>query len=717
MKDASWVITLLFGVLTVGFVVGTIVPRRFPTRRALNVLTRVSLVSVGLGGLLGTWLGAEVLFFRSTPLRLSIWPTPSPAASQGQVVIPFLPLDFYADRLTGLFLLIVGFFTLILAVYSWGWLARDPRRHWVAGAFNFFVLALFLTLLVNGAFWLLLALELVTLASSYLMLYRSEGTRNERVQEAGRVAVRTYLVISHISIAFLLTAFLLLGLRAQTVAAQAPVFSFDTYRHFFRTGAQVPHTGMDSVIFLLLLLGLSIRAGMIPFHFWVPIAHPELPTNTHAMMSAIMLKIPVYLMIRLLLELFPPQAWWWGGILLLLAGGTALLTVFYALVSPDLKRALAYHSAENIGIIMAGLGFALLFQYQTKEGVMFGQLTQLALIAALYHTVNHATFKTLLFMGTGSFERRTGTVVFKELGGLLRLYPWTAVPFLVGALSIVGLPPFNGFVSEWLTLQTIFAGGQALRQVASPALLVLTVVTLLALGAAFALTAVAFVKIVSETLLGPPAAVRSRYRGSWAMHGTMVLLALLCVVLGMAPFLLLPALQRAIQGLTETPSPVHATSMTLMVRLSEQDGLAYHASISLIPTLLLVGTVMLVGGIVWRALARARVSDTVWAGGEPFVPRKMHYSGTAFSFLIWEVMARDPEHIKPDHPLPAYYRVTETRAVPELVNRWYNRLILLTLQTSEWVGNFVQGGDIRRYLIYIFATFLVVLLATLLLRQ
>ena len=719
-----WGIGALVGVLTLGFLLGEWAPRRFPSPRGRRALSRMALVTAALGGLIGLGLGGGYLATvgKGQAFVLTLYEPRDvvlPRAPETTVKLVAFPLVLRLDGLAALFLLFVGFFAFALALYSWGWLRDDPRAHWVAGAFNLFVLSMYAVILTYNMFWLLLALELMTLASGHLLLYRSEVDRGEEAQRAGRIAVRTYFIVSHVSMAFLMSGFILLALRTGS-----PLFTL-TPRNTMQD--VVRGSLMDHVIFALLLLGLGIRAGMVPFHFWVPIAHPQLPTNTHAMMSAVMLKIPVYLMIRVFVQVYPPRAWWWGGVLLLLAGGTALFNVFYALVSPDLKRALAYHSVENIGIILAGVGLALLFRYEWltraygAEGYeTFQTLTALALVAALYHTVNHGVFKTLLFMGTGNIERLTGTVKLKALSGVLRLSPWTGLTFLVGAMAIVGLPPFNGFISEWLTLQAIFVSGEALSRAGHFIHLVLTVVALLTLGGAFALTALAFVKIAGETLLGPPLRVSSR-RTPWSMRVAMGVLALLCVLLGLAPGVLVPVLHRAVYDVGVGTTAVQATRWTLAVSvpLGQPRQEMYSAALSLVPALALILLAVLAGGGVlmlrWR---RVWQRGQVWAGGERFDPRRMRYSGTAFSFMAWEILARPtPPSEIPVGPLPEYYRVSRRRVVPEFFNRWYNRLIRFTLDMSERLGNVFQSGDIRLYLMYIFVAFFVVLLATLFLRR
>jgi formate hydrogenlyase subunit 3/multisubunit Na+/H+ antiporter MnhD subunit len=605
---------------------------------------------------------------------------------------PELDLAVRLDGLAALFVAVVGFCAAAIAVYSWGWLRADPLRHHVAGSFNLFVAGTLLALLVDNLFWLLVALELIALSSADLVRYRG---RSGGSPAASRTAVRTYLVVSHVSLMFLLAGLL------PVVVAQASLDFAD-----LRSAGGSPVPGVS---FGLVLLGLGIRAGVTPFHFWVPAVHPHLPTNTHAMMSAVLLKLPIYLMIRFFLErMIGEPRWWWGAVLLVAAGATALVTVFYALLSKDLKIVLAYHSVENLGIILAGVGLALLFSdARFQELPALPAAGGLALLAALFHVVNHALFKTLLFLGTGSIEQRTGTVETSALGGLLRTAPWTAVTFLIGAVAIAGLPPLNGFISEWLILQSLF-GGQAVYRADAPVALVVMVVlalTLIALATAFALTALAFVKISGEALLGEPGAVPPR-RASWSVRAVLAVLAAVCLALGLQPWLLVPWLSTAVTPLGYDLSVLRAGPAALTIQLPATAGAApYIVELPMLPLLLLGGLPVLL-----TVLLRARGwwQRPVWAGGRPFQPSTMRYPGSAVTALVWETVGRD-RPAGGAAPLPDVLRLSPRRSVVELTNRLFNGLAAGLIAGSQWLGQRVQDGDIRRYLLYMFAAVLVVL--------
>jgi hydrogenase-4 component B len=593
---------------------------------------------------------------------------------------PYLGLVLRVDALTTLFLVLVAVFSAAIAVYSLGWLRGDPQASWVAGSFDLFVAATLLAVAADIGLWVIIALELVTLFSTDLVRYRGRcgGSLTEST-----TAVSTYLTVSHVGLICLLVGLIPVLPRAMGGLPVAPA---------------APTGLAQSVSIGLILTGLAARAGLVPFHFWVPVVHPQMPTNTHAMMSAVMLKIPVYLMIRLLLGhrlgSVPP---WWGAVLLLVSATTALVTVAYAMVSKDLKTALAYHSVENVAIIVAGLGAAVLFG--AAGGAVHPRhagAATVALIACLFHVVNHAAFKSLLFLGTGSIERITGTVRLEALGGLLRLAPWTGVPFLIGALAISGLPPLNAFVSEWLTLQAFFGGGTVYTDRPSAALpaLVALVTAVLALAMAVALTATALLKLAGDCLLGPPrAAVRSTGQ-SWPERAVLTVLALACVALGLQPWVLLPWLTAAAMPLVNGAQAgvLDADPWGLRVDL-----VGYTASVPTLPLLLLWLLPLLIGAVTGALRWPGR---QVWVGGTAHRPEEMQYTGSAFSAQIWDPIATVGQDA-PSGPLPATVRVTSRRVVVEQGNRAVNVLLSWIEAGSERFGTWVHSGDVRRYLLYI----------------
>jgi len=716
MNANAWLVLIFWfegGLLGLGFFIGSLMPPLLEQRRHLdgNKLkdwtTPLALSCAVVGGLVSLFAAGKYLtLYAATlshqPLRLTatIWNGVT-VTGLGQDVAPF-NLTLYLDPLAAIFVGLVSFFTICIAIYSVGWLVPgDPLRSSVAGGLNLFAGTMLLVIVVNNAFWLLLALEMVTLTSAYLMLYRG---RRGGSSDQNRTAVQTYLIISQFSTVCLTVAVLIIGVHHQTL----------DLRQFRQPGQPLP-TPQVHLAFLFSLMGLGIRAGMTPFHFWVPIGHPQLPTNTHALMSGVMLKLAIYLMLRFFFEFLQPVAWWWGAILLLLAGITVLINVFFALLSHDLKRVLAYHSIENMGLILVGLALALLFTSQSfNHTPALSQVAGLALSASLLHTFNHAIFKTLLFLGTGSIENRTGTVLMHNLGGLLRLFPWTGATFLLGAVAIAGFPPFNGFISEWLILQSFFASMDIYRNLElAPVLMILLPGVLMMIGVALAITALAFVKIAGETLLELPrntqlAATFPIGDVPWSMRFIMGLLAAMCWGLGLAPGLLLPWLALAITDLGYNSSGVQIGRSGLTITIPTAAGLPYTAVLSVWPLigLTVIPLLFAVAAGIWHR-QNPLPRSPIWAGGEVHHPQTMQYSGSAMAALIWGWVASSS--LVRDTPLPTQFRMAQNRWVTEYFNFASNRSVNAVLSISTLVGNYLQNGNIRRYLSYIFAALIIVL--------
>lgn len=624
---------------------------------------------------------------------ITVLPLPRPVPG-----FPALDLTLRLDAAAALFLLLIGTCGACIAVYSFGWLRDDPLRNRVAGSFNLFLLAMILVVVVNSVFWLLVALELMTFCSGDLVRYR--GASGGPVP-ASRTAVRTYLIVSHIGMMSLLIGLLPIMVKHGTLDMRALSLS---------GGSPVP-----SFSFGFVLLGLAMRAGVTPFHFWVPVVHPQLPTNTHAMVSAVMLKIPIYLMLRFFIGgIVGPVQWWWGVVVLVLAGLTALVTVFYAMLTADLKVALAYHSVENIGIILAGLGLGLLLSANRFAGSpAIRDAAALALLASLYHVINHGLFKSLLFLCVGSIERRTGTVELPRLGGLCHSIPWTAFAFLIGAAAIAELPPLNGFVSGWLTLQALF-GGQAIYHRQTPtALLILpaVIVALVALALAFGATALAFVKIAGQSLLGQPRGAPASGREPWPMRAVMTALAGSCLLLGLQPWLLVPWLSAALSSLNYRTSGLIATPARLAISIPAAHRTSpYHATLPMLPLLLLVGSVI---GLTWLLRAWRWPRRPVWVGGADVDSATMRYSGNALSALLWEPLSiRHPqrEERRPAMPYQEELRLSPGRSLPELANYLYNRLISWIITASYRSGKRLQNGDVRSYLLYMLVIVMLVII-------
>jgi hydrogenase-4 component B len=675
----------------------------------------------------------------------------------------FLHPTFYADHLAAFFLALTGLFAVGLSTYSAGWLKEVGDRQRIAAIFNIFVLCTELAILANNVYFWLLFLEGMTLSFAYLALYRHNlylETADSAIGaapspgewEASKTAFKAYLIFSHVGIMFLAAGLVILGTTVHC-------FDFSAFRSLNEIDLKI-----GNIVFLLSLAGLGIKAGMTPAHVWVPLVHPYSPTSIHAMMSGVALKVAgIYGMYRIFFEFLQPVQWWWGFLILLLGGLTAVVGVFYALAGVDLKKALASHSVENIGIILVGLGLALIYTgladqaESPQQRINFSSLAGLALIASLYHLLNHSIFKGLLFLCTGAIESLTGTVALERLGGLARRYRWTAAAFLVGCVSIAGFPPFNGFISEWLTLQAIFAGVAVITTPYRFPLLIGLVLALVMLGAAFGLTALAFVKIAGEVLLGSPrskqvAAGAKPKDVPWHMRGVMLVAATLCLLLGLLPGVVAPRLGRIAEDLGLERSFVKRQLIGLEVggapEIVGQEQIVvsgdqpYQARVS--ARFLGLLAIVVIGPVVWGIWQEKRIHQQkaageagmfalqaqegpAWTCGSPAALEHMQPTGSALYALIWQPFATESETLatrmteQQEKPLPGAVFDEDVELDPsrlELSEKHYVREVFLwvilravrTLQRlAQTFGDWFQPGDIRRYLTYIFITFILAL--------
>src|ERR1035437_3690464 len=488
---------------------------RWSGRLALGVghLATLAGAVTGLGVSLGVLLGA--------PGRTLTQPLPA--------LFPFARVSLSVDALSAYFLLVISLVAVAAAIYGPAYLrAHSPhagraRQAAQVLALNVFLGCMAFVCCAGDAMTFLLCWEGMTLASYVLVVSDDRDGENAR---AGLL----YMVMAHGGTALLLVAFLALTERAGA-------FDFAALR---------------TTLFFLSLVGFATKAGVVPLHVWLPRAHPAAPSHVSALMSGVMLKIPIYGMLRFGFDLLAPVAGPLpssGGWTVLVAGTvSAVLGVLYALQQHDLKRLLAFHSVENIGIILIGVGLAMLLWRTGGAGEM---LATLALTAALLHTLNHAAVKGLLFLGAGSVLCRTHVRNIEELGGLARRMPWTAGLFLLGAVAISALPPLNGFVSEWLTFQALLGGASRFHGPAG--LVIIFSAAMLALTGGLA--AACFVKAFGVTFLGRPRSKRAEHatEAPASMIVGMAWLGLACVALGVAPGYAMRLLDAPTAGLLHAP--------------------------------------------------------------------------------------------------------------------------------------------------------------------
>ncbi len=600
--------------------------------------------------------------------------------------LPWLQWHFRLDALSGFFFIIVGLGTTAANLYAPSYLrelSQDRSTLATLGWFQgLFIAGMLLVLLADDALSFMIAWELMSFASYFLVAYQHTHSANRR-------AAFLYLLMAHIGALAILMAF---GL----IASFSGDLTFDAMRQ-----AEIPLT-WATLAFGFGLFGFGMKAGLIPVHVWLPEAHPVAPSHISALMSGVMLKIAIYGLVRLIFDLLPTLHWSWGLTLLVIGSASALLGILYALMQNDLKRLLAYSSIENVGIICAALGLSILFMStgHTAAGV-------LGMIAALYHALNHSAFKSLLFLGAGAITHATHEKNLERMGGLIRHLPYTSVFFLIGSMSIAALPPLNGFVSEWLTFQTAlqvpYLESGLLRTVIpfSAALLALTT----------ALSSMCFVKVYGVAFLGQPRTrhVRHVNEVKWDMRLGLGLLAITCLLLGIFPTFIVGTLEQIPLALTGVGLPNEFIQGWLWLTPISSEVASYSAPLVLLFIVGVWGGVYLILSDAKRLRRRSHPWDCGFGEGNA----RMQYTATAFVMPIrrifspvWEI----EEHVKEktDATLNSTYIHYQLHVDDHSWSLIYQPIGQWVTKIAKHVGR-IQTGNIRLYLAYSFFTLLFLL--------
>ena len=598
--------------------------------------------------------------------------------------LPTIGLRFRLDALSAFFGVVVNLGILAASLYGLG-LDRDhdlsPR---VEPFFPAFAAAMNAVLLADDAFGFLFFWELMSVTSWALVLARHEDPESRR-------AAHVYLVMASIGTVALLFAF-------GGMAGPAGGYDFNAIRA----------AKLDPIVVGLVLgavlVGTGSKAGIIPLHAWLPLAHPAAPSHVSALMSGVMTKVAVYGLIRVVFDLLGAPSLWTSAAVLILGGASALLGVLYALMQHDLKRLLAYHTVENIGIIFIGLGLSLAFRASN-----YPELAALALTAALFHVFNHSLFKSLLFLGAGAVLHATGKRDLEELGGLIHRMPATSATFLIGCIAISALPPLNGFVSEWLTFQAI------LQSPSLPLLqlkvLVPTVGAVLALSAALA--AACFVKAFGITFLGRPRteAARQASEVNRFALSAMYLLAAFCVLAGLFPGFVIDALAPLNLALVGERMPTQANIAWLSIVPIGASQSSYNGLLIFLFMMVSAGmTAFVVRHVASHSLRRA----PAWDCGFPDPSPNTQYTASSFAQPIRRVYGTvvfsAADHVEmppPGSMAPARFHVS-------LHDHIWDALYAAPAQQVVSLSrklNVMQFLTIRRYLILMFFVLIILLVA------
>jgi hydrogenase-4 component B len=599
------------------------------------------------------------------------------------------------DALSGFFLLPIYGLSAICAIYGFGYLRHSDHSRGLGSSWLFFCMlaaSMAMVVLARNAVLFLTAWEIMSLSSWVLVTHEHE-------KEEARQAGITYLVATQIGTAFLLVMFLILGAAGSTAepaatmagSHQGAVLDFSR----FASGSGAGVLPVAGVVFILSLVGFGTKAGIVPLHVWLPEAHPAAPSHVSALMSGVMIKTGIYGILRILTFLGAPQVWW-GWTLVVVGAVSGIVGVVFALAQHDIKRLLAYHSVENIGIILLGIGVGLL-------GVSYNApvVAALGFAGGLLHVLNHAMFKGLLFLGAGSAAHATGTRDMDRLGGLLRRMPLTGVGFLIGAAAISGLPTLNGFVSELLIFLGAFHGFSP----AEVPLAVSAAVVTGALALISGLAAACFTKAFGISFLGEPRAAEAKAAREQGVSliGPIIFLAAACVAVG----LLGPYAVSMISPLAAQMAGLEPATVTGLLEPARA-GLR-SVTLAGVAVAALTGALTLVRVLLQRG--RHVSSAGTWDCGYVKPDARMQYTSSSFAQPLTGMFAWLLRTIRHWHPVKEFFPVeasfeTET---PDVFTKGIFRPAFrgagAALSRLAWL----QHGRLQLYVLYLAAALLVLL--------
>jgi len=602
------------------------------------------------------------------------------------------PINIKVDLLSAFFVFVISLVALLSSIYSIGYLRQFYGKYNIGlfGFFyNIFIASMMLVVTSNNALYFLVVWELMSLVSYFLVIFESDHKESIK---AGFL----YFIMTHIATGGIIIAFML-------IYSVSGSFDFDLIRSSSANISPFYFT----VISLLMLAGFGTKAGIIPLHIWLPEAHPAAPSQVSALMSGVMIKTGIFMIIRLFFDVIPSNAMWFGMLVLILGAVSSILGVLYAINENDIKRLLAYSSVENIGIILIGLGSSLIFISAQNM-----TLAALAFVAALFHILNHAVFKALLFLGAGSVVSATHTRNIEEYGGLIKKMPHTALFFLVGSIAVSALPPFNGFASEWLTYQTLFAGVGTFG-IFEKSVFIFAIVSLTFTGG---LAAACFVKAFGVTFLAKSRSHKSeeaKESDNTLLFG-MGVLAFLCLGFGVFSGQIVFYLEKITEDLIIFSNKALPLSTKEGV-ISVGNG---YASLSMLEIFLMIVLLTVVVYFIVKKISGARKERIygTWDCGAILNPR-MEMSANSFSRSIISMFSGI---LKPTKQIDIEYHdaniryFTKSSTVTLGIGNIYKSYIYgpasrTIIRISDIVKG-IQCGNINLYLLYIFMTIILLLI-------
>ncbi len=668
MTDAT-LLMALFGCIAVLLATGAfaVIANRFSWTGGL--VYGIALVVSGIGCALGV-------------VQLIAMPAAATASIVLPLGIPWIGANFHLDALAAVFVVVINLGGAAASLFALGYGRHETAPKRVLPFFPVFLAAMNMVLVAADAFTFLLSWEFMSLASWALVM-------THHGDDANRHAGYVYIVMASAGTLALLLAF---GLMAGPEGG----YAFATMR------AHGAPAGFAGLVLVLALLGTGSKAGLVPLHVWLPLAHPAAPSHVSALMSGVMTKVAIYGFIRIAFDLLGELDWWAGALVLSMGGVTAVLGVLYALMQHDLKRLLAYHTVENIGIIFIGLGLALAFD-------TFGMraAAALALTAALFHVFNHSLFKSLLFFGAGAVLTATGERDMERLGGLIHRMPYTSFAFLVGSVAISALPPFNGFVSEWLTFQAILQSPELPQW--GLKIMVPAVGALLALSAALA--AACFIKAFGVTFLGRPRSLSARdaHEVDRFSLAAMFILAAICILAGILPGLVIDGLAPVALALTGERMPVQTDIAWLSIVPFSESRSSYNG---LLVFLFIAASASLSAWVIHRVASNRLRRAPAWDCGFPDASPATQYTASSFAQPIRRVFGTMVFRAKEEVHMPAPGDGRPARIVVTMRDLAWELLYEPVIRLVEFLAdrlNYFQFLTIRRYLSLVF-TLLVLLL-------
>lgn len=637
---------------------------------ACNMLCMVASVCCGAGALM-------VLLARA----------PLAGYSGFQFAVPFVAVSLQMDKLSAFFVLCLAVVVFCVSLYAMGYTRRviSQRSNGVYGfLYGLFIISLLWVLTAENTLFFYIAWEMMSVLSFFMVAWHADKAENKK-------AATTYIIMTHLAAAFLLAAFLML------------------YQHTGSFSVFADSSGMSAevknIVFLFFIVGFGTKAGILPFHIWLPYAYPAAPGSISALMSAIMSKTAVYGVVRFVFFNLEIGQTWWGALLLIMGLLSAVLGSAYAFVQTDIKRLLAYSSIDNIGIVFMGLGISAMSHTAGNHTGAF-----IGMVASLFHSFNHALFKGSLFLSAASVETAAKTRDMNRLGGLIKTMPRTGVLLLCGGLSVAALIPFNGFVSEWMTYRAIFTA----VTIQSEGLNILYLVAIAGLAMTGALAVAAYVKLFGIVFLGKPRSAQAEEASevSPAMIVANGLLTAMCLMVGVFPVTIIQIISKIAMDLypsnpmipVQTSSWYQPVSFTVSV-----DKIAPLLAIFALISILTV-TILLILPLAKNRPVRRCVT---WDCGYPKLTPSMQYSATGFSKPIVIVlrMVFRPLRKKtvtgshPYHPQGIDY---DTAAYSFVETNLYKPFTRAVYSAANRMQSIVQTGSVRRYLGYIF--FLLLLL-------